>query len=97
MPYGGDAWLARTLEPTLEPEIPICDRHHHFWISRPEPVHYLRYLLPEPPADIGSGPSVRSRVFIEVHCAYREDGPEEMKPVGEAEDVRTIADDSATG
>jgi hypothetical protein len=31
MPYGGNDWLALTQEPTLEPEIPICDPHHHFW------------------------------------------------------------------
>jgi hypothetical protein len=30
MPYGGNDWLALTPEPTLEPEIPICDPHHHF-------------------------------------------------------------------
>jgi hypothetical protein len=30
MPYGGNDWLALTREPTLEPEIPICDPHHHF-------------------------------------------------------------------
>ena len=28
MPYGGNDWLALTQEPTLEPEIPICDPHH---------------------------------------------------------------------
>ena len=31
MPYGGNDWLALTQEPTAEPEIPICDPHHHFW------------------------------------------------------------------
>jgi hypothetical protein len=35
MPYGGNDWLALTQEPTLEPAIPICDPHHHFWISDP--------------------------------------------------------------
>ena len=25
MPYGGNDWLALTQEPTLEPELPICD------------------------------------------------------------------------
>jgi hypothetical protein len=34
MPYGGNDWLALTQEPTLEPEIPICDPHHHFWDFR---------------------------------------------------------------
>ena len=43
---GGNDWLAQTLEDTLEPELPICDPHHHFWVARPEPVHYQKYLLP---------------------------------------------------
>ena len=38
MAPGGLDWLAKTPEETLEPEIPICDPHHHFWISRPEPL-----------------------------------------------------------
>ncbi len=97
MAPGGNDWLAQTPEETLEPEIPICDPHHHFWVSRPEPVHYQRYLLPELTADVTSGHNVRSTVFIEVHCEYRQDGPEEMKPVGEVEYVQAIADDSATG
>src|SRR6185436_13379678 len=29
--FGGNDWLALTQEPTLEPELPICDPHHHFW------------------------------------------------------------------
>ena len=45
MPIGGKDWLALTPEPTLEPELPICDPHHHLWKFRPEPVHYQRYLL----------------------------------------------------
>ena len=34
MPFGGDDWLALTAEPTLEPDIPICDPHHHLWDYR---------------------------------------------------------------
>ena len=40
MPYGGNDWLALTQESTLEPEIPICDPHHHFWDLRPERIPY---------------------------------------------------------
>ena len=97
MAPGGNDWLAQSPEETLEPEIPICDPHHHFWVSRPEPADYQRYLLPELTADVTSGHNVRSTVFIEVHCEYRTDGPDEMKPVGEVEYVQRIADDSATG
>ena len=30
MPFGGNDWLALTPEPAVEPEMPICDPHHHF-------------------------------------------------------------------
>ena len=94
---GGNDWLAQTPEETLEPEIPICDPHHHFWVDRPEPVLYQRYLLPELSSDVGSGHNVKSTVFIEVRCEYRTDGPDEMKPVGEVEYIQTIADAAASG
>ena len=97
MAPGGNDWLAQSPEDTLEPEIPICDPHHHFWVSRPEPEHYQRYLLPELAADVNSGHNVRSTVFIEVRCEYRQDGPDEMKPVGEVEYIQTIAEESAAG
>ncbi len=97
MAPGGSDWLAQSPEETLEPEIPICDPHHHFWVSRPEPVHYQQYLLPELAGDVNSGHNVRSTVFIEVRCEYRKDGPDEMKPVGEVEYIQAIADESATG
>ena len=97
MPPTGEDWLALTPEETLEPEIAICDPHHHFWVHRPEPVDYQRYLLPELAGDVNSGHNVRSTVFIEVRCEYRTDGPEEMRPVGEVEYVQTISDASAAG
>ena len=97
MVTGGPDWLAKTPENTLEPDIPICDPHHHFWVSRPEPVHYQSYLLPELAADVNSGHNVRSTVFIEARSEYRQIGPEEMRPVGEVEFIETIASESATG
>ena len=97
MVLGDPDWLAKTPEATLEPEIPICDTHHHLWVSRPEPVDYQQYLLPELTGDVNSGHNVRSTVFIEVRCEYRQTGPEEMKPVGEVEYVQAIAEASATG
>lgn len=97
MPSGGPDWLALTPEPTLEPELPIYDPHHHLWEFRPEPLAYQRYLLPELAADLNSGHNVRSTVFIEVRARYRPDGPEEMRPVGEVEFVDGLATESARG
>ena len=97
MPFGGNDWLALTQEPTLEPEIPICDPHHHFWDFRTERVPYQRYLLHELAADINSGHNVRSTVFVEARSMYRTDGPEELRPVGEVEFVQGLAAASASG
>ena len=97
MPFGGNDWLALAPEPTLEPELPICDPHHHFWDYRTERVPYQRYLLHELAADINSGHNVRSTVFIEARSMYRADGPEAMRPVGEVEFVQGLAAASANG
>ena len=97
MPFGGNDWLALTQEPTLEPELPICDPHHHFWDYRTARVPYQRYLLHELADDINSGHNVRSTVFIEARSMYRVDGPEEMRPVGEVEFVQGLAAASASG
>ncbi|HUI35437.1 MAG TPA: amidohydrolase family protein [Stellaceae bacterium] len=97
MPYGGNDWLALTQEPILEPELPICDPHHHFWDFRLGRLPYQRYLLHELIADTGSGHNIRSTVFIEARAMYRADGPAEMKPVGEVEFVQGLAAASASG
>jgi L-fuconolactonase len=97
MPYGGNDWLALTQEATLEPDLPICDPHHHFWDFRTARIPYQRYLLHELAADIHSGHNVRSTVFIEARAMYRVDGPEEMRPIGEVEFVQGLAAASASG
>ncbi|MDA0733470.1 MAG: amidohydrolase family protein [Chloroflexi bacterium] len=97
MPFGGNDWLALTQEPTLEPELPICDPHHHFWDLRPASIPFQRYLIHELIADIDSGHNVRSTVFVEARSMYRADGPAEMRPVGEVEFVQGLAAASASG
>ena len=97
MPYGGNDWLALTQEPTLEPEIAICDPHHHFWDFRSARIPYQRYLLHELVADFDCGHNVRSTVFIEARAMYRPAGPVELRPVGEVEFVQGLAAASASG
>ena len=95
---GEPAWLQLTPETALEPDLPICDAHHHVWADRHEPLAYRRYLLPDLAADIrDSGHNVRSTVFIEVKAFYRTDGAEEMRPVGEVAHVDGLADEAASG
>ncbi len=97
MPYGNNDWLALTQEPTLEPDLPICDPHHHFWDNRPQSIPYQRYLLHELASDVNSGHNVQSTVFVEARSMYRTDGPEELRPVGEVEFVQGLAAASASG
>jgi predicted TIM-barrel fold metal-dependent hydrolase len=87
-----NAWLAQVTEDILEPDLPICDPHHHLW---DHPEH--RYLLDELLRDTGSGHNVRSTVFVECMSMYRADGPEAERPVGETEFVNGIAAMSRSG
>lgn len=70
------------MEEILDPELPICDPHHHLW---DRPGH--RYLIDEYTADTRSGHNVRCSVEIECRLAYRSDGPETFRSVGETEYV----------
>jgi predicted TIM-barrel fold metal-dependent hydrolase len=68
------------VETALEPELPICDAHHHLWERPPRD-----YLLGELLKDLQSGHNVVSTIAIECRYSYREAGPEELRPVGETE------------
>lgn len=81
-------WLEQVVEEPLDPELPICDPHHHLW-GHPE----NRYLLDDLLADIG-GHNVVSTVFVECMSEYKKSEPEALQPVGETEFVESIAIDS---
>jgi predicted TIM-barrel fold metal-dependent hydrolase len=78
-------------EEILDPQIAICDPHHHLW-----DMPGSRYLLEELLADLGPGDGVKghkveSTVFVECMAFYRARGPEPMKVVGETEFVAGVA------
>jgi L-fuconolactonase len=89
-------WLAQVDEPVLEPELRICDPHHHLWEFRTERVAH-RYLLDDLLGDVLCGHNVVSTVFIECGAMYRAHGPADMAVVGETEFVNGIAAMSASG
>ena len=97
VPFGNNDWLALTREDPIEPEIPLCDPHHHFWDGRLQSIPYQRYLLHELMGDLDSGHNVRSTVFLEARSMYRASGPDELKSVGEVEFVQGLAAASASG
>jgi predicted TIM-barrel fold metal-dependent hydrolase len=90
---GSADWLALVDEPVVEPERIIVDPHHHLW-QRPQ---WGSYLLADLWADTDSGHHIEKTVFVECRASYREDGPEELKPVGETAFVAAIAADSQKG
>jgi L-fuconolactonase len=77
---GHREWLARTTEEVIDPGLLICDPHHHLWKDRFGP-----YLVDQLQADTAVGHNVISTVYIEAAVEYRDDGPEELRPVGETE------------
>jgi L-fuconolactonase len=91
-----EAWLSKTKEAALEPELPICDPHHHLWDSRRGAVQE-RYLLDEMLADVSGGHNIVSTIFIECGAMFKADGPEPFRCVGETEFVNGIAAMSASG
>jgi predicted TIM-barrel fold metal-dependent hydrolase len=76
------AWLARTVEEAIEPNVEICDPHHHLWEFPSN-----RYLVEEFLADAGGGHRVTRTVHVECHQKYRTEGPTALRPVGETEFV----------
>jgi L-fuconolactonase len=96
VPSTNQDWLALTVEQALDPDLPICDPHHHLWDKRAGRLSE-RYLLDEILEDIGGGHNVVSTVFIEAGAMYRADGPDEQKPIGEVEFVNGVAAMSASG
>src|SRR5256885_5222694 len=74
-------------ETALDPDIEICDPHHHLW-EYPESV----YLTDDLKADT-AGLNVKHTVFVECGSAYRTNGPEPMRPVGESTWVHELSTD----
>ena len=87
-----DAWLRLTIEDPIDPDLPICDPHHHLW-DRPND----RYFLDEFIQDASTGHRIVSTVFIECGAMYSQDVPETLQVVGETEFAQGIAAQSASG
>lgn len=81
-------------EPVIEPDLPICDPHHHLWIREGWP----RYLLDEFAEDIAKGGHrIEQTVFVEAHAFYspRRQGGRQF--VAETEAMAGIAAMSESG
>ena len=75
-------------EVALEPDLPICDAHHHLFEHTTPP-----YLLDALRADTATGHHVVSSVYVEAGSHFRAEGPRELRPVGETEWVASLPRD----
>jgi L-fuconolactonase len=74
------------IEEALEPDLPICDAHHHLWERAPN-----RYFLSDLVADLRSGHHIAATVAVECGYGYRTSGANELKPLGETEFLEGVA------
>ena len=82
-----EAWLRLVAEEAIEPDLPICDAHHHLWDG---PGARGRYLVNEYLRDCQGGHKVIKTVFLECGTMYRKEGAAEMQSVGETEFVQAL-------
>jgi predicted TIM-barrel fold metal-dependent hydrolase len=88
-------WLSRTVEAVEEPDIEICDPHHHLWA---QPTgRFPRYDVADLHTDTGAGHRVLDTVFVECASGYRSEGPPHLRPVGETELVASRAAETDGG
>ena len=98
------AWLAKLpTEVAIDPALPIVDTHHHLWDRLPAALpqgdgqHDHTYLLEQFARDLASGHNTIATVYMQAHAKYREDGPDELKPVGETEFAASVGAESDRG
>lgn len=91
----------RPEEPPLEPKRPIIDPHLHLWDIRPAAGALQapqRFLLPELLETVhASGHNVTHSIFVECRAMYRQEGPPELRSLGETEFANGVAAMSASG
>jgi L-fuconolactonase len=97
-----EAWLNLVTEEVIEPEIPICDAQISFSDDQRENVIKLAQISLEEQQkniydkekflrDIRCGHNVLKTVYVEYSQRRRTDGPEELRPIGETEYVKSVA------
>ena len=87
IPAADPIWLSRHKEEAIDPDVPIIDCQHHLWV-----LPNQSYLLPDFLKDIQSGHNIEATVYLEGSMAYRADGPEEMRCIGETEFASHMAE-----
>ncbi|MEQ8556983.1 MAG: amidohydrolase family protein [Henriciella sp.] len=91
--FDNDEWLSQVQEEIVDPDREIVDPHHHLWPKGN--ARGIIYDLEDLWRDTEDGHRVTQTIFMECGAAYRADGPEHLRPVGETEFVAAAAASSA--
>lgn len=91
MQPGTPEWRDQVVEEIVDPDQRIIDPHHHLWPTGGA----MTYGLDDLHDDTGGGHRIESTVFVECRAAYRADGPEHLRSIGETEFVAAKAVESA--
>ena len=91
--FDNDEWLNQHRENVIDPDREIVDPHHHLWPKGND--RGIVYDLDDLWRDTEDGHKVTQTIFMECGAAYRTDGPDHLKPVGETEFVTAAAERSA--
>jgi predicted TIM-barrel fold metal-dependent hydrolase len=67
------------MESPVEPELPICDAHHHLWERRPG-----RYMLDDLLEDLRAGHNIVSTVAVECRYGYRGNGADALNQLAKS-------------
>lgn len=89
---GRDMAAPSASEEILEPDLSICDAHHHLW-----DVPAQRYLLDDFLKDADCGHRIEATVYVEAGSFDRADGPAHLRSVGETEFAVGVAAMAASG
>ena len=79
-------------EEIIEPELAICDPHHHLWHMTAAAADTLshvpitEYLLPEFLRDVGAGHNIVSTVYMQAGAFLRAGVSPDLAPIGETDE-----------
>lgn len=85
--YDRHEWLAKRIEPAIDPTRQIIDAHHHLWDRNKS-----MYLVEQLHDDTSAGHQITHTVFVECSANYDQDAVAALAPVGE---TRFVADQAA--
>lgn len=90
-------WISLTRETPVDPARRIVDAHHHLWAEGHRKAGFTYTGGDEPaylPQDFHgdmAGHDVIGSIFVQCAIAYRDNGPEHLRPIGETEFIAGLA------